>query len=86
MMQEASLVQELQKEQKQMLESLEEGIVLLRANEISFSNSIFDQILRRGEDDIDPSKLMDKKVFMVYRKDNEDVAGSQRDVQIDARS
>jgi len=80
MMQEASLVQELQKEQQQMLGSLEEGIVLLRANEISFSNSIFDQILSRREDQIDQSTLMDKKVFQIYRKDNEQDVGSLRDV------
>ena len=80
MMSEASLVPELQKEQQQMLGSLEEGIVLLRANEISFSNSIFDQILSRREDQIDQSTLMDKKVFQIYRKDNEQDVGSLRDV------
>ena len=74
------MVQELQKEQQQMLGSLEEGIVLLRANEISFSNSIFDQILSRREDQIDQSTLMDKKVFQIYRKDNEQDVGSLRDV------
>jgi hypothetical protein len=32
-----------------MLEALEEGIVLMRANEISFSNSRFDQIMKMTE-------------------------------------
>ena len=64
-----------------MLESLEEGIVLLRANEISFSNTIFDEILGKSENNqLEQSILMEKKVFKIYRKDNEQENGSPREV------
>jgi formylmethanofuran dehydrogenase subunit E-like metal-binding protein len=44
-MQEVSLVKRVQKEQKEIFESLEEGILLIKENEIAFSNSIFNDII-----------------------------------------
>jgi hypothetical protein len=47
MMQEVSLVKRVQKEQKEIFESLEEGILLIKENEIAFSNSIFNDIIQK---------------------------------------
>ena len=42
MVKEMKIAQELQIEQQQLFESLEEGIILIKENEISLKNSIFD--------------------------------------------
>ena len=72
MMQEVSVIKEVQKEQTQILQSLEEGIILMKKNELAFTNQIFDQILKKeGEETLNRELLMDKKIFRVYRNDNE---------------
>lgn len=43
----------------------------MKNNEITFSNSIFDQILGRSENSVLEGLSLDKKVFKVYRKDND---------------
>lgn len=50
-----------------MLEALEEGIVLLKANEIQFSNSKFDQIMQKTEKLLQQNSVLDKKIFQVFR-------------------
>jgi hypothetical protein len=49
-----------------MFESLEEGIMLLKENEISFSNSIFDQILNKPIME-NSDQTLDQKIFKVFR-------------------
>lgn len=71
MMQEVSVLKEVQKEQTQIMQSLEEGIILMKQNELAFTNQIFDQILKKENETIDNNLLMDKKIFRVYRNDNE---------------
>jgi hypothetical protein len=56
---------------------------LIKQNEIAFSNQIFDQILKRDEGSLQNDMLMDKKIFKVYRKDNDE---EREDVSVNQRS
>jgi len=56
---------------------------LIKQNEIAFSNQIFDQILKRDEGSLQNNMLMDKKIFKIYRKDND---GEREDVSVNQRS
>ena len=55
---------------------------MIKQNEIAFSNQIFDQILKRDEGSLQNNMLMDKKIFKVYRKDND---GEREDVSVNQR-
>ena len=55
---------------------------MIKQNEIAFSNQIFDQILKRDEGSLQNDMLMDKKIFKVYRKDNDE----EREDVFDKRS
>ena len=82
-MQEVSVLKEVQKEQTQIMQSLEEGIILMKQNEVAFTNQIFDQILKKENETIDNNLLLDKKIFRVYRNDNE---ADKDDYSINLRS
>jgi len=56
---------------------------LIKQNEIAFSNQIFDQILKRDEGSLQNNMLMDKKIFKIYRKDND---GEREDASVNQRS
>ena len=59
---EFNVIQKFQKETQNLLESLQEGIVVIKDGEIAFLNSIFKNLFPRHEN------YLDYELFKVYTK------------------
>ncbi len=69
-----------------MFESLEEGIVLIKKNQITFSNTIFDQILNKNEDSTINELVLDLKVFKIFRKGDFDNSSHHNTNSLDKKA
>ena len=56
-----------------MFESLQEGIVVIQNEAITFSNTIFAQLFQDGSDN-----KLDQKIYKVYRTNDEDIEASDK--------
>ena len=56
-----------------MFESLQEGIVVIQNEAITFSNTIFGQLFQDGNDN-----MLDQKIYKVYRTNDEDIESSDK--------
>ena len=56
---------------------------MIKQNEIAFSNQISDSIFNKNGESLPENQLMDKKIFKVYRKDND---GEKEEYSINHRS
>lgn len=69
-------IKKVSEDYQDMLESLEEGIVVVKNDRINFTNKIFKQIIKRlnldYEDEAVRKKLLDLKIFKVFRSGAEE--------------
>ena len=75
MVSEVEIIGQLHRDQKQIFESLEEGILLIQENEITFNNQLFEKIQNRYsslEGDI-----LDQKILKIYRSGEEQSSSRQ---------
>ena len=56
-----------------MFESLQEGIVVIQNEAITFSNTIFEQLFQDGNDN-----MLEKKIYKVYRTNDEEIEASDK--------
>ena len=68
---EMKTIKDISKEYSDMLQSLEEGIVVVKDAAINFSNDIFKEILHRvvlPSNQNSKTSILDLKIFKIYRK------------------
>jgi hypothetical protein len=61
-----------------MFESLQEGIVVIKNEVITFKNKIFTQLYSQGDHDEEETPFLDLKIFKVFRKaDSENISNDK---------